>query len=164
MFSFFMAFARWIQSTWWALDVSGSTWVYPFVQATHFTGLSLWVGTNLALDLRLLGVGSKRRTAAELSSALFAWNWTGLGIAILGGFTLFASAATKYIPNPAFEIKLGILVPLGIIWHVVVQRKSLTWGRTPDVPGVAKFAGLVELLIWLSVVTAAVSIPNFDVH
>jgi hypothetical protein len=164
MMSFFMAFARWIQSTWWALDVSGSTWVYPFVQATHFTGLSLWVGTNLALDLRLLGVGSKRRTAAELSDALFAWNWTGLGIAILGGFTLFASAATKYIPNPAFEIKLGILVPLGIIWHIFVQRKSLTWGRTPDVPAVAKFAGLVELLIWLSVVTAAVSIPNFDVH
>jgi hypothetical protein len=164
MMSFFMAFARWIQSTWWALDVSGSTWVYPFVQATHFTGLSLWVGTNLALDLRLLGVGSKRRTAAELSDALFAWNWTGLGIAILGGFTLFASAATKYIPNPAFEIKLGILVPLGIIWHIVVQRKSLTWGRTSDVPAVAKFAGLVELLIWLSVVTAAVSIPNFDVH
>ena len=164
MLSFFMAFAKWLQGTWWALDISGSTWAYPFVQATHFSGLSLWIGTNLALDLRLLGVGAKHRTAAELSDALFAWNWTGLGIAILGGFTLFASAATKYIPNPAFEIKLGILVPLGIIWHIVVQRKSLTWGRTPDVPPVAKFAGLLELLIWLSVVTAAVSIPNFDVH
>ncbi len=164
MLSFFMAFAKWLQGTWWALDISGSTWAYPFVQATHFSGLSLWIGTNLALDLRLLGVGAKYRTAAELSDALFAWNWTGLGIAILGGFTLFASAATKYIPNPAFEIKLGILVPLGIIWHIVVQRKSLTWGRTPDVPSVAKFAGLLELLIWLSVVTAAVSIPNFDVH
>ena len=61
MLSFFMAIAKWLQSTWWALDISGSTWAYPFVQATHFTGLSLWIGTNLSLDFRLLGIGKKRR-------------------------------------------------------------------------------------------------------
>jgi hypothetical protein len=164
MMSFFMAFARWIQSTSWALYISGSTWIYPFVQATHFTGLSLWFGTNLALDLRLLGIGAKRRTAAELSDALFGWNWTGFCIAIFGGFLLFSSAATKYIPNPAFEIKLGILVPLGILVHIFVQRKALSWGATADTPAVAKLMGLLELLIWFSVITAAVSIPNYDTH
>jgi hypothetical protein len=164
MLSFFMAIARWLQSTSWALYISGSTWIYPFVQATHFSGLSLWVGTNLALDLRLLGIGSKRRTAAELSAALFAWNWTGFCIAILGGFLLFSSAATKYIPNPAFEIKLGILIPLGILVHIFVQWKSLSWGQTSDVPAAAKLMGLLELLIWFSVITAAVSIPNFEAH
>ena len=56
MLSFFMAFAKWLQGTWWALDISGSTWAYPFVQMTHFSGLSLWLGTNLSLDLRLLGI------------------------------------------------------------------------------------------------------------
>ena len=59
MLSFFMAIAKWLQGTWWALDISGSTWAYPFVQLTHFTGLSLWIGTNLALDFRLLGLGKK---------------------------------------------------------------------------------------------------------
>ena len=61
MLSFFMTIAKWLQSTWWALDISGSTWAYPFVQMTHFSGLSLWIGTNLSLDLRLMGVGKKRR-------------------------------------------------------------------------------------------------------
>ncbi len=164
MYHFFMALAKYLQNTSWALYISGSTWIYPFVQATHFSGLSLWVGTNLALDLRLMGIGSKRQTAGELSDALFAWNWTGLAIAIAGGFMLFSSAATKYIPNPAFEIKLGILVPLGIILHIIVQQKARTWGQTQQVAAIGKFAGLVEFLWWFSVITAAVSIPNFDTH
>ena len=164
MLSFFMAIAKWLQGTWWALDISGSTWAYPFVQMTHFSGLSLWVGTNLALDLRLLGIGKKRQTASQLSDALFAWNWLGFCIAVAGGFMLFASAATKYIPNPAFEIKLGILIPAGIILHIVNQQKSRTWGQTSETPMAAKLAGLLELLIWFSVITAAVSIPNYDTH
>ena len=162
--SFFMALAKWLQGTSWATWISGSTWVYPFVQATHFSGLSLWLGTNLSLDFRLLGVGRKRQTAAELSSALFAWNWTGFCIAVLGGFSLFASAATKYIPNPAFEIKLGILIPLAIILHIVIQQRVKVWGATQDLPTVARLAGLLDLLLWLCVVTAAVSIPNYDTH
>jgi hypothetical protein len=164
MFNFFMALAKYLQNTSWALYISGSTWIYPFVQATHFSGLSLWIGTNLALDLRLLGIGSKRQTAGELSTALFAWNWTGLGIAVLGGFMLFSSAATKYIPNPAFEIKLGILVPLGVILHAFIQYKARDWGKTQHVAPIGKYAGLLELLWWFSVITAAVSIPNFDTH
>ena len=164
MLNFFMAIAKWLQNTWWALDISGSTWAYPFVQATHFTGLSLWIGTNLALDLRLLSIGPKRRTASELSQALFAWNWLGLLIAITGGFMLFSSAATKYIPNPAFEIKLGILVPLGVLWHIFVQWHARTKEQAETVSGFGKFAGVFELLIWFAVITAAVSIPNFDTH
>jgi hypothetical protein len=155
MLSFFMAFAKWLQGTWWALDISGSTWAYPFVQMTHFSGLSLWLGTNLSLDLRLLGIGKKRQTASQLSDSLFA---------VAGGFMLFASAATKYIPNPAFEIKLGILVPTGIILHIINQQKSRTWGQTSETPMVAKVLALLEFLIWFSVITAAVSIPNYDTH
>jgi hypothetical protein len=164
MLSFFMSFAKWLQGTWWALDISGSTWAYPFVQMTHFAGLSLWLGTNLSLDLRLMGIGKKRQTASQLSDSLFEWNWVGFCFAVLGGFMLFASSATKYIPNPAFDIKLGILVPLGIVLHIINQQKSRTWGQTPETPVVAKVVGLLELLIWFSVVTAAVSIPNYDVH
>ena len=159
-----MAIAKYLQNTSWALYISGSTWIYPFVQATHFTGLSLWIGTNLTLDLRLLGIGSKRRTASELSASLFWWNWLGLLIAITGGFMLFSSAATKYIPNPAFEIKLGILVPLGILWHAFVQWRARAREQAEVVSAFGKFSGLLELLIWFSVITAAVSIPNFDVH
>jgi hypothetical protein len=63
--------------------------------------------------------------------------------------------------NPAFRVKLGIFVPLALAWHIFVQWKARTWGRTPDTPPAAKFAGLTEVLLWLCVITAAVEIPNY---
>lgn len=151
-------FCRWLQNTSWALAISGSLWAYPFVQMIHFTGLSLWVGTCLALDFRLLGAG-KRLTISELCDALFFWNWVGLGVAIVAGFGLFSASAEGYIVNLAFLIKVGLLIPAGVIWHIVVQRKARSWSQSPGPPAAAKVAGLVEALLWLSVITAAVSIP-----
>ncbi len=158
-----MAFAKWLQDTHWAQWISGSNWAYPFVQLTHFSGLSLWIGTCLALDFRLLGLGKKRQTAADLSRSLFAWNWTGFIIAICGGFMLFSASATKYVVNPAFLIKLGILIPCALIVHVINQQKSRVWGATADTLRIGKYIGLLELILWLCVITAAVSIPTFEV-
>jgi hypothetical protein len=160
MYESLVAFCKWLESTWWGTGARTSLWVYPFIQLIHFSGLSLWLGTNAAVDMRLLGAGKKRQTAAQLSDALFAWNWTGFGVAVLGGFLLFSSTATTYVVNPAFRVKLGMLVPLALIWHIVVQQKARTWGQTSDTPIAAKLAGLIELLLWISVVTAAVEIPN----
>jgi hypothetical protein len=156
------SFAGWLQGTWWGVWISSSSWVYPFVQATHFIGLSFWLGTNVAVDLRLLGLGKKRETAAELSENLFILNWIGFGVAIFGGFLLFSSSATTFITNPAFRIKLGILVPTALITHIVVQRRARVWGAAAEVSGAGKVWGLIELLLWISTVTSAVAIPYFE--
>ena len=160
MYQSLVAFCKWLESTWWGTGVRTSLWVYPFIQLIHFSGLSLWLGTNAAVDMRLLGVGKNRQTAAQLSDALLVWNWIGFCIVVLGGFLLFSATGSTYVANPAFQVKLGMLVPLALVWHIVVQQKTRTWGQTSDTPGVAKLAGLVELLLWISVVTAAVEIPN----
>jgi hypothetical protein len=74
---------------------------------------------------------------------------------------LFSTAALTYVRNPSFDVKLSMLIPAGLILHIVNQRKVRKWGETPETPGIAKLAGLVELLLWLSVVSAAVLIPYF---
>jgi hypothetical protein len=160
MYQSLVTFAKWLESTWWGTGVRTSLWVYPFIQLIHFSGLSVWLGTNAAVDMRLLGAGKNRQTAAQLSDALFVWNWIGFCIVVLGGFLLFSATGSTYLANPAFQVKLGMLVPTALIWHIVVQQKTRTWGRAPDTPAVAKLAGLIELLLWISVVTAAVEIPN----
>jgi hypothetical protein len=158
-----MNFSNWLQNREFALNIVGSTWAYPYVQALHFSGLSLFVGTTLALDLNLLGLGKRRESSAELCSALVVWNWIGFVIGITGGFLLFACSAATYIINPAFRMKLFVLIPIGLILHIQVQRKVLTeWSQTPEMPKIARFAGLIELLWWLSVATAAVLIPYMD--
>lgn len=160
MHDIFVAFAKWCEATPWGSTTRESIWAYPVVQLTHFTGLSIWLGTNFALDLRLLGIGNRKATPAQVAQDLFVWNWIGFAIVLTGGFMLFSGIATAFIENIAFQWKLGMLVPLSLLWHIFVQRKARVWGQTMDAPGVAKFAALTEILLWLSVITAAVEIPN----
>ena len=152
-------FGHWLQNRQFALAIAGSDWAYPFVQATHFTGLSIWVGTNVIVDLSLLGAGRKFSKSLQLSDTLFIWNWIGFGIAVVGGFLLFSVSAETYLTNIAFLTKLGLLIPLGLALHIVVQQKAPAWQNALETPPLAKIAGLAELLLWLCVATAAVLIP-----
>jgi hypothetical protein len=152
-------FGHWLQNRSFALAIAGSDWAYPFVQATHFTGLSIWVGTSVAVDLNLLGTPKNSESRLQLSDALFIWNWIGFGIAITGGFLLFSVSAETYLINMAFLTKLGLLIPLGLALHVVIQQKAPAWERASEMPPLAKVAGFTELMLWLSVATAAVLIP-----
>jgi hypothetical protein len=152
-------FGHWLQNRPFALAIAGSDWAYPLVQATHFTGLSIWIGTIVAVDLSLLGVGKKSSTSLQLSDALFIWNWIGFGIAVTGGFLLFSISAETYLTNIAFLTKLGLLIPLGLVLHVLIQRKAPTWEKASETPTLARVAGFTELLLWLCVATAAVLIP-----
>jgi len=108
----------------------------------------------------LLGLGKHRETAAQLRDDLFAWNWIGFCIVVLGGLLLFSSTATTFLVNVAFRWKLGLFVPLALLWHIFVQWKARDWGATQDTPAIAKFSGLAEILLWICVITAAVEIPN----
>jgi hypothetical protein len=159
MYNLLLALCHWLQNSAPVLWLYGSEWAYPPVQATHFTGLSLFIGTNVALDLRLLGLGEGRQTISEFSDSIFVLNWIGFAIAILGGFLLFSVSAVGYVANPAFRIKLGILIPFGLVLHIVNQRKARSWSRSAKTPVMAKVGGFAELLLWLSVAVAAVSIP-----
>ena len=151
-----LACCRWLENTPWGVTVRDSAWIYPVIRWVHFVGLSMWLGTSLTVDLRLMGVGERRQTAAELSNGLFAWNWIGFCVAFLGGFLLFSADATTYVSNTSFRLKLVVVTPLALIWHLVVQKKTCTWTQTEPTSAFGKWAGLIEFLLWISVVTAAV--------
>ncbi len=142
-----LASCRWLESMPWAVTIRLSPWLYPVVLWIHFIGLSMFLGTAVAVDLRLMGVGPRRLTAAQLSTGLLAWNWIGFAVALAGGFLLLSAEATTYAANIGFWLKLWVAFPLATIWHVVVQRRLSDLGA---------WAGLIELLLWLAVVTTSV--------
>jgi uncharacterized membrane-anchored protein len=106
-------------------------------------------------------MGQGRSTPAQIARELFVWNWIGFAIVLTGGFMLFSGIASSFVGNIAFEWKLGLLVPLALVWHVIVQRRARDWGKTNDTPGVAKLAAATEILLWIGVVIAAVQIPSY---
>ncbi len=150
---------KWLESTAPARVTRESLWVYPFVQLIHFSGLSLWVGTIAIVDLRFLGLAARSQAAAEIAARFIPWTWTGFCIALLGGGLLFSSAASTFLVNPAFDIKV-VLIVLGLLWHIVIQKKAGQWGCSATIPVVARLATASELALWMAVIVAAVEIPN----
>ena len=156
MYDAVLAGCRWLEHTPWGAGVRDSGWMYPVVLWVHFIGLSVWLGASLAVDLRLIGVGSRRQSAVELSNGLFVWKWIGFGVAFLAGFVLLSVEATNYVQNTGFRLKLAVLIPLALIWHVVVQKKTPTWIQTGHPSTMGQWAGAIEFLLWISVVAASV--------
>jgi hypothetical protein len=151
-----LALSQWLESTPWGIAIRGSSWMFPIIEWIHLSGLSVGLATSVIVDLRLLGVGKSRPTAAELSDGVLVWNWIGLGVAISGGFLMFSADATTYMSNAGFRWKLGILSPAALLWHVVVQNKASAWAPVEGTSAMGKLAGSIELLLWLSIVTASV--------
>jgi hypothetical protein len=155
MYDAAVVFCTWVETMPWAVAIRASSWMYPVILWVHFVGLSLWLATCLSVDLRLIGVGPRGQAAAELSEGLFVLNWIGFGVAFLGGFLLWSAEATVYVTNASFNVKLALL-PLALIWHVVVQKKTPAWTQPEPASAIGQWAGLLELLLWISVVTASV--------
>ena len=156
MYDAVLACGRWLENTPWGVTVRDSPWMYPVVLWVHFVGLSMWLGTSLAVDLRLIGVGARRQTAFELSRGLFSWKWLGCGIAVVGGFLLLSAEATTYVTSISIRLKLAVLTPLALTWHLMVQKHVRAWTEHEHASAIGKWAGLIEFLIWISVVAASV--------
>jgi len=157
MYDAVLAGCRWLEYTPWGVAVRGSSWMYPLALWVHFVGLSVWLATSLAVDFRLMGVGPRQLNAAELSTDLFAWNWIGFAVAFVGGFLLLSAEATTYAANTGFRLKLIVLIPAALIWHVMVQKKTQAWTETAQTSAIGRWAGLIEFVLWILVVSASVS-------
>ena len=65
MYGALVAFCKWLEGTPWGVSTRTSLWLYPFIQLIHFSGLTVWLGSNIAVDLRLLGVAGRRQSVAK---------------------------------------------------------------------------------------------------
>ena len=115
-----------------ATTIRNSSYWFPSLEAVHVIALSLMLGTLTVVDLRMLGVASKGRSAARVSTEVLKWTWLGFAVVALSGFTMFTTNARVYAHNTAFLIKLGLLVAAGInmaIFHLTAERTISHWDR-----------------------------------
>ncbi|MBY6264400.1 hypothetical protein EI613_21130 [Azospirillum sp. 412522] len=146
-----------------ALETSGlgdtlrrSLWLYPLVEVLHILGLALLVGSIAAFDLRLMGLHA-RLPAGALSRLLLPVAVVGFVLVVPTGILLFISEATALARNPAFLVKMGLMVAaLGNIalFHRGAGRRILDWGGGGRPPPAARVAGSVSLLLWVGVLAS----------
>ena len=152
-----LEFAQWIQFTGWATYLRSSAYTYPIVLATHLTGIALFAGAILATDLRLLGAALRNQPVADIVDQLRWPKRIGFLIVATCGFLLASAKAEEYYYNTFFRIKLTLFLLVAI--HALVFRGSVynnaaALDQARRMPGKAKLAAALSLLLWISIACA----------
>jgi hypothetical protein len=164
-----LSFGEWLQSTAVFTALRESWYVYPVVLALHVTAIALFGGLIAVTNLRLLGVLLRDRPVAEVIASLRGLKRWGFTVLAACGLLMFGSKAQEYLLNPFFHAKMGLLLLVGL--HALAFRKSVyrraaEFDAAGRVPGVAKFAAALSLLLWTGLIVAGRGIgyiqPDLD--
>lgn len=140
--------AVWCDQTRAAQAIHNSVWLFPLVMAVHVVGLA-WLGATIAaVDLRLIGVGFRGCSAADLARDLRVWTWAGLTLTLGSGWLLFASEALRCYESPLFWIKMTLLAA-ALLFAATVRRGQLR--NTGQAPRLERAIGVVSLALWFGV-------------
>lgn len=145
----------------WIKTLSETGWIYATVSVIHYLTMFWFIGSMAVVDLRVMGIAGKRRDLAELSSQIYPWAWTGMVLAIISGFFMFATDAGDWAPDPVFHVKLAMIV-ISIALAVLVQVFVPKWAAASKIPTWAKILALVALLFWIGTILSASEIPAME--
>ncbi len=131
--------------------LNASPLVFPVLECLHIAGFAFSVGTVALVDFRLLGLGMRRETAAEIANDLAPWTLFGIGSMLITGPLLFISDPDMYYLNRAFQIKMVLLL-LAIVFNYTVHRKVVQSGAS----GI--LAACISLALWVGVIFCGIFI------
>ena len=146
---------EWINQSPVANAMNGTEWAFPVVETIHFLGFALLIGTIAIVDLRLLGLGMRRQSAAQLAADLAPWTRAGLAVMLITGPLMFSADAVRYYVNESFRIKMVCLLT-AIGFHFTIHRRiarSLD-STTGDATVAGRLVAVVSLVLWTGVLSA----------
>ncbi len=153
----------WLENTGLAVTVRESAWLYPAVETLHIIGFVILVGAATMFDLRLLGA-SRGLPVSDAARHLLSWSRASLIVVIPTGLLLFMSNATALSVNPAFRLKLVLLIAAGLnalIFHRWSFKTVAAWDREAPAPPQAKISAAVSLALWASIISCGRFIAYF---
>ena len=109
-----------------------NTWLFPALEVLHLIGITLVLGPILLEDLGVLGAIPPVKLSASRGA---------LALALLTGALLFAATPGRYIHNPAFILKVALLIA------VATLRDRGRW----------------SLLLWSLLILTSRAVIDFDV-
>ena len=125
-----------------------SVWAFPLIETVHIAAFAVLVGSLVVLELRVFGAQPGLSHVA-LGRLVVRIALVSLATAALAGSLLFISDAAQVAANPAFRVKL-VLILMALINAIVFHaRDSL---RRHD--SIARWQAGLSLALWFAVITA----------
>lgn len=160
-----LEFCQWLNDTGPATALRESTLAFPIVESIHTLAITLVVGTVAILDLRLLGFVLKKAPVSKVAAQILPLTWKGFAVMAATGLLLFCAEAAKSYHNPAFRLKLILLVLVGLnplIFHFTIYKSVDQWDVASKTPGRARLAAVLSLSLWTAIVVAGRAIAYFN--
>jgi hypothetical protein len=152
-----LLFCQWLAGTSGSTALRESVLIYPLIETTHVLTLSVFLGTAVMLDLRLLGLALVRVPMSEMERRLGPWVLTGFVVMVTTGLMLFYALPVRSYQSIFFRIKIVALVLAGLnafVFHATIERRLAEWDRDRVPPPAARRAGARSLVLWAIIVFA----------
>ena len=129
-------------------------WAFPVCEVLHILGFAVAIATINMVDVRLMGIGLKKESAADLWKDTFPWTLGGLALVLISGPLIFSSDPNMYLRNQSFRFKITMLV-IALVYNYTIHR----WAALSGKSGATAFAvALVSVLLWVSVIFGGIFI------
>ena len=142
---------------------SPSMFGFYFILLGHTIGLSLLVGANAIVDLRILGVASA--LPLKPMKKLFGFMWTGLGINVTTGLLLLTGYPTKALTDLDFYVKISFITLAVVIMRRLYLGVFSQPGLTEvDMMAKGKTMAKLSLLLWIGAISAGRMLSETHVY
>jgi len=141
----------------WSAQLLGSVHWWMWLEATHVLTLTVFAGSILFVDLRLLGWVLPKTPISRVNRSLLPLTVGGFVVLVITGALVFFAKPFDYYHNFAFRLKLVFLLFAAInifIFHARVQANQAAWDDAPRPPASARRAAALSLLSWVLVIGA----------
>jgi len=148
-----LRFFEWLGTTSWSVAFHESRYVFLLVLMIHVLTLSVFVGTALMIDLRLLGLAN-RVPLPELAK-FYPVMWAALALNFASGTLLLIGYPYKAFTNPLFYVKLSLIAIA--VYLAVRIRNQVLLQPNPDVASVLRMGrrmAAISLACWAGVILA----------
>lgn len=159
------AFSDWLSATPLSLRIQTVSWIIPTVQTMHILSIAVVMSSAAMVDLRVLGVLSRSEPLAGVSRRFLPWIWWTLLVLLLTGATLIIGEPERSLANPAFILKMSLLVAVLIVTVVFqkgIARDNLFWERSARRRANGRLLAGLSLALWVGIVFAGRWIAYID--
>ncbi len=122
----------------------------------HVLTVSVFVGTAVMIDLRLLGRTMTHVPASQVIARLLPWSEAGFVVMVVTGTLLFYASPLARYENMFFRMKMAALVLALLnawLFRRTAYRRVAEWDLDPVPPRRVRMTGAVSLTLLAIIIT-----------
>jgi hypothetical protein len=157
---------EWLSSTPLSTEIKSIDWLIPAVQTIHILSISVVMAAAAMVNLNILGVLSADQPLAAVAHRFLPGIWWTVIILALSGITLIIGEPGRSLPNPAFLLKMSMLLTVLLLTGYLQRglgRDGRFWSQTAPRRVGSRVIAALSLALWIGIVFAGRWIAYIDV-